>query len=426
MTTATDSPLLALLGKGAAGPVKPSVADVEDKRALDAALEFAALLLDAGGLDADAGGQATGGNALPVEDGKALPVAVPVTVPIKEGVTREGDTSALTDASPLAEGAPETVLGPIINRPGSDALGGAVADEIRTAQAQPAVLQRAAPAGTSEAATLAPLRSVSIDGKPDARKIAEPVGVDALKAGAGTTAAQIAKEAADAKAAAARADALQGTETARTPTAPALAAAGRAANRAAAGPRAIEATSATRAEPARLDTLVGALTPLRDAVGTAPQTTSAVPQLAGPDLMPGEGGWGRQFAERVGWVIQARLPQAQLTLNPEHLGPIEMAIEVEEAQARVQFTAAHAVTRDAIEQSLPRLREMLEQQGLELSQADVSADTGAGSTGRDPQDAERSSALDAQADADTADRNDTPVTEPVVRLRTRGLIDTFV
>ena len=39
MTTATDSPLLALLGKGAAGPAKPGVADVDDKRALDAALE---------------------------------------------------------------------------------------------------------------------------------------------------------------------------------------------------------------------------------------------------------------------------------------------------------------------------------------------------------------------------------------------------
>ena len=417
MTTATDSPLLALLGKGAAGPAKPGVADVDDKRALDAALEFAALLLDAGGLDAEAGGKSPAGNPLPVEDGKVLPVAVPVAVPIKEGVTPAADTTALANGAPLADGASDAVLDPIINRPLGDALGGTVADEIRTAQAQPAVLQRAAPAGTAEAAALAPLRSVTIDGKTDARKAPETAGVETLKATTAATSAQ---------AAAARSDAQQATETVRTPTAPTLAAAGRAASRAAAGPRALEAVSASRAEPARLDALVGALAPLRDAVGTAPQTPSAVPQLAGPDLMPGEGGWGRQFAERVGWVIQARLPQAQLTLNPEHLGPIEMAIEVEEAQARVQFTAAHAVTRDAIEQSLPRLREMLEQQGLELSQADVSADTGAGSTGREPQDTERTGALDAQADADTSERGDTPVTEPVVRLRTRGLIDTFV
>ncbi|MEM7804119.1 MAG: flagellar hook-length control protein FliK [Pseudomonadota bacterium] len=425
MTTATDSPLLALLGKGAAGPTQPGVADVEDKRALDAALEFAALLLDAGGLDAEAGADTPGGNALPGEDGKTLPVAVPVALPLKEGDVPTGDAAAPASATPLIEGARKEVLDPIINRSLGDALGGAVADEIRTAQAQPAVLQRAAPAGTADAAALAPLRSATVDVKTDARKSSETAGVEALKSTAAASSAQAAKDAANAKAAA-RSEALQATETARTPTAPALAAAARAANRAAAGPRAIEATSAARAEPARLDALVGALTPLREAVGTAPQTPSAVPQLAGPDLMPGEGGWGRQFAERVGWVIQARLPQAQLTLNPEHLGPIEMAIEVEEAQARVQFTAAHAVTRDAIEQSLPRLREMLEQQGLELSQADVSADTGAGSTGREPQDTERSGASDVQAEAGTAERDDTPVTEPVVRLRTRGLIDTFV
>ncbi|MEO0617495.1 MAG: flagellar hook-length control protein FliK [Pseudomonadota bacterium] len=418
MTTATDSPLLALLGKGATGPAKPDVADVDDKRALDAALEFAALLLDAGGLDAQSVGQPPGGNLLPVEDGKALPGAIPVVVPIKDGASLAGG------AGPIAEGVPDEVLDPIINRPLGDALGGTVADEIRSAQAQPAVLQRPAPAG--EPASLAPVRSVAIENKTDARR-AEVAAVDGLKADVATSGPAGNQAAnADAKAAAARSDALLGTEAVRTPTAPALAAVGRAANRAASGPRTIEATSGARAEPARLDALVGALAPLRDAVGTAPQTASAVPQLAGPDLMPGEGGWGRQFAERVGWVIQARLPQAQLTLNPEHLGPIEMAIEVEEAQARVQFTAAHAVTRDAIEQSLPRLREMLEQQGLELSQADVSADSGAGGTEREPQDTERTGAPGAQADADAADRGETPVTAPVVRLRTRGLIDTFV
>ena len=165
MTTATDSPLLALLGKGAAGPAKPGVADVDDKRALDAALEFAALLLDAGGLDAEAGGKSPAGNPLPVEDGKVLPVAVPVAVPIKEGVTPAADTTALANGAPLADGASDAVLDPIINRPLGDALGGTVADEIRTAQAQPAVLQRAAPAGTAEAAALAPLRSATIEGQ---------------------------------------------------------------------------------------------------------------------------------------------------------------------------------------------------------------------------------------------------------------------
>ncbi|MEL7374149.1 MAG: hypothetical protein AAGJ36_06760, partial [Pseudomonadota bacterium] len=112
MTTATDSPLLALLGKGAAGPTQPGVADVEDKRALDAALEFAALLLDA-----EAGADTPGGNALPGEDGKTLPVAVPVALPLKEGNVPTGDAAAPASATPLIEGARKEVLDPIINRP---------------------------------------------------------------------------------------------------------------------------------------------------------------------------------------------------------------------------------------------------------------------------------------------------------------------
>ena len=141
------------------------------------------------------------------------------------------------------------------------------------------------------------------------------------------------------------------------------------------------------------------------------------------DAAVGDQDWGRQFSERVGWVIHAKLPNAQLRLNPEHLGPIEMSIEVDELQARVQFAAANGMTREAIEQQLPRLREMLEQQGLNLQQADV------GDMARQ----------DRQADADTADEYlsdasqtsgatddaepHAPVRQP---LREVGLIDTFV
>lgn len=81
--------------------------------------------------------------------------------------------------------------------------------------------------------------------------------------------------------------------------------------------------------------------------------------------------FSRQFAERVGWVIHAKLGNAQIKINPEHLGPVDVSIDVDEQQARVQFVAAAPLTREAIESSLPRLRELLEQQGLQLADADV-------------------------------------------------------
>jgi flagellar hook-length control protein FliK len=63
---------------------------------------------------------------------------------------------------------------------------------------------------------------------------------------------------------------------------------------------------------------------------------------------------------------------ASLRLSPEHLGPLEVRITINGDQASVQFGAAHIDTRNAIENALPRLREMFASQGLSLADANVS------------------------------------------------------
>jgi flagellar hook-length control protein FliK len=62
---------------------------------------------------------------------------------------------------------------------------------------------------------------------------------------------------------------------------------------------------------------------------------------------------------------------ASLKLSPEHLGPLEIQISVQDDRATVWFGAAHAETRTALEQALPRLRELLQSQGLSLTDAGV-------------------------------------------------------
>ena len=88
----------------------------------------------------------------------------------------------------------------------------------------------------------------------------------------------------------------------------------------------------------------------------------------------------------------------------------------------MQFTAAHATTRAAIEDALPRLREMLAAQGLQLSQADVGdqAQRDAGHAGRGhggsmnpTRDSERAAGAGASALQTTAAGN----------ARSVGLID---
>jgi flagellar hook-length control protein FliK len=52
---------------------------------------------------------------------------------------------------------------------------------------------------------------------------------------------------------------------------------------------------------------------------------------------------------------------------------MEVRIQVQNDQASVHFTSAHAVVRDALEAALPRLREMFGTTGVELVNVDVSS-----------------------------------------------------
>ncbi len=82
--------------------------------------------------------------------------------------------------------------------------------------------------------------------------------------------------------------------------------------------------------------------------------------------------WGKEMGERVVWMHKQEVPSAELRLNPKHLGPISIKIDVAQDQATVAFTAQHAVVKEAIEASLPKLREMLSAQQLNLVDVNVS------------------------------------------------------
>jgi len=83
-------------------------------------------------------------------------------------------------------------------------------------------------------------------------------------------------------------------------------------------------------------------------------------------------GWDKALGERVLWLVGQKFHGAELRLNPSHLGPIQVKINVHNDQATVAFSAQHAVTREHLEAALPRLREMLGGQGLSLVNVNVS------------------------------------------------------
>jgi len=87
----------------------------------------------------------------------------------------------------------------------------------------------------------------------------------------------------------------------------------------------------------------------------------------------GQAGWANELGQRVAWLAQGELREAQLQLHPRSLGPVEVRIAYgHEQQLNVSFTAANPVAREALDAALPRLREMFEQQGLNLADANIS------------------------------------------------------
>lgn len=96
------------------------------------------------------------------------------------------------------------------------------------------------------------------------------------------------------------------------------------------------------------------------------------------------------FAQALGAQVSVLakdgVQQAELHLNPADMGPISVQIEIDGAQARVDFQAHAAQTREVIERGLPELASALREQGLTLSGGGVSqqAPGRGGSDGREP------------------------------------------
>ncbi len=129
----------------------------------------------------------------------------------------------------------------------------------------------------------------------------------------------------------------------------------------------------------------------------------------------GSQGWADEIGTHLTMMAANGREAASLRLSPEHLGPLEIKISMKDGEASVMFNASNADTRSALEQSLPRLREMFASQGLVLGDAGVSRDS--------PRDTFKPAtfAKSARGDAEVGGVSDVkPVT-----LSRLGLVDTF-
>ncbi|WP_429195932.1 flagellar hook-length control protein FliK [Aeromonas veronii] len=79
-----------------------------------------------------------------------------------------------------------------------------------------------------------------------------------------------------------------------------------------------------------------------------------------------------ELHQKVNVMLAEKLQQAEIQLDPLGLGKMKIQIHMgADSQANVHFVVQHGQTREMLEQAMPRLRDMLAGQGIQLGQTQV-------------------------------------------------------
>lgn len=182
--------------------------------------------------------------------------------------------------------------------------------------------------------------------------------------------------------------------------------------------------TAVEEAPAPLAQLQAQAAKMADAVGNP----AAVPGDRIPARV-GSQAWDNQVSQRIVYMV-GKEQAATLTLNPPDLGPVQIVLNVSNDQASVAFSAEQLEVRQALENALPRLREMMSESGIALNNATV--DAGARQQQQDDQ-RRASGGLGANgnlAGTGAGTEGEAAVNEVAPRTRTvglgeRGMVDLF-
>ena len=255
-------------------------------------------------------------------------------------------------------------------------------------------------APTAPAVDAAPAPDATMDGKAAGRDAATRSPVD-LRAVAGKD-----------NAAASQASAHDASAS----TADLHAAFGKAMNEA--GQQAAQALNVAQAEMPAANAAPAALAALQAAVQAVHAPVAHVDKLT-PAV--GTPAWDQALGQKIVWMAEGGEQSATLTMNPPDLGPMQVVLSVSNNQATVDFMSAQPEVRQALENALPRLREMMNESGVQLGQANVSAGSQQQFAGFDSPNRGGGRA----AGKDGIDDSAPQLRQGVVRIARDGVVDTF-
>jgi flagellar hook-length control protein FliK len=164
-------------------------------------------------------------------------------------------------------------------------------------------------------------------------------------------------------------------------------------------------TSAVVASPSASTAVAAPGDTLREAVGTA--------------------AWSHEVGQATLRMAANDMQNVSLRLNPEHLGPMDVQMRVDDGVAHLQFTAAHLDTRQALEASRTTLHQMFSDQGIKLGDWSVGQQSANASSARDFGSARSQSGNSGGPPTDDADSQGTTVATTIRTTQALGLVDTF-
>jgi len=129
----------------------------------------------------------------------------------------------------------------------------------------------------------------------------------------------------------------------------------------------------------------------------------------------GSSGFAKELGQQITWLSGQDVKQAQIRLNPQDLGPVDVKVSVEHGRVDVSFMTQHPAATAAVQQGLDQLNQMLGGQGLSLGHATV----GQHAQQQFAQHGQQGPSTNAASD----DESDTPVTTAARAVM--GLVDAF-
>jgi len=133
----------------------------------------------------------------------------------------------------------------------------------------------------------------------------------------------------------------------------------------------------------------------------------------------------QQLNEKIRWMVNARNTMAEIRLDPPELGSMQVRVNVQGDAASVSFIVQSQQAKDALADTMPKLRDMLSEQGIELGDAQVRKDNSESGESGQQLAGQSGNGQGQRGNNDAEFDDDTRVIEQAVTREAKGGIDYY-